>query len=64
MSSLPFCKRGNETGNVTDFICNDGNIPVVIRTGYKETSQPAVCGKLPGVKEDLLEVRGTGGGND
>ena len=64
MSSLPFCKRGNETCNVTDFICYDGNIPFIVRTGHKETSQFAVRGKLPGVEENLLAVRGTGGGND
>ena len=64
MSSFLVCQRSYETCNVTDFICHYGNLPAVVRTGHKETSQCALRGKLPGVEENLLAVCGYGGGND
>ena len=64
MSPFSVCERNNEAGDLADFICDYGNLPAVVRIGHKETSQCTVCGKLPGVEENLLAVCGYGSGDD
>ena len=64
MPSFSFRKRSNETGNTADIVCDHGNLPAVVWAGHKEASQCKVCGKLPGIKENSLALRGHGGGND
>ena len=64
VSSFSFCKRSSKTSDVTGVVCYYGDLPAVVRTGHKEASQCKVCGKLPGVKENLLALCGYGGRDD
>lgn len=64
MPSFPFRKRINEAGDITGVVCYHRDLPAVIRTGYKETSEFKVCEKLSGFEKDLLAVCEYGGGDD
>ena len=64
MSSFSVRKRNNEAGDATGVVCNHRDLPAVVWSGHKKTSQCEMCGKLPGVKENLLAVCGYGSGDD
>ena len=60
MPSLSFREGDAKADDITALICNYSDLPAVVRIGHKEASQCALCGKLSGVKENLLALCGYG----